>query len=437
MQTVPWFRLDNAALVFPAVADRRHTTMFRISATLAEPVDLRRVSRALERLVRRTPYFQVELRRGFFWYFFEANSGSPRVMPDSRNPCLDFRLRGPGRFPYRVRVYGSRIALEISHILTDGTGALRFLRSLVSEYLAPDKGSGTIDPRAYDLLDPDEPPEPEESADSFRAHYRTDIPPPRRKAHAWRAPIRVVPDRYYITTGRMPAASLTDLARSKGVKLTALLVGFHLYALALAQESLGGKRRPLRVLVPVNMRKFFSSRTMRNFFLYVDAEVDPRLGSYSIDDMTRMASKQMELSLDRRELSRHMTRNVGSERHPVLRLMPRGLKDLVLSHIYRRINEPQFSGSLSNLGPVHLPDAVSGDVAHFDFIPPPSPNTRTNCGVISFGNTISVSWGSTSDDRTIEREFFRALVAEGVPVDLETNYTTRQEDVWPTVTAAE
>ena len=475
----PWFRLDNAALIFPAIAGRRHTTIFRISISLREHVDLARLESALQRMARRTPYFQVELRRGVFWYLFETNRGSPRVMPDSRHPNMDFRIRGPGRFAYRVRAYRNRIALEVSHILTDGTGALRFLRSLVAEYLlaaeagGSDPGAGSAlqagrdlrqgsgrhqssgaregsdgqrssrrhqssDPReGSDLLRPGVTPDPSEGRDSFHDLYRPDVPPVHRKEPAWRLPGRVVTGRYFVTTGRVPYSGLRDLAGSIGVKITPLLVAFHMLALTEVMEQSGTRKRPIRILVPVNLRRFFPSDTMRNFFLYVDPEIDPRLGTYTLEELALRVSRQMDLGLDRRELSRHLKRNIGSERHPILRLLPRSLKDRVLSYFYQRISEPQFSGSLSNLGRVTLPGLLDREITGVEFIPPPSPVTRTNCGVISCGDEVSITWGSLSRDRSLERAFFRSMVSHGLSVALETNYTPRQDTLCPTATDAE
>lgn len=433
-QPAAWFRLDNAALVFPAVAGSRHTTVFRISATLARPVELDRLSTALIRLARRTPYFQVHLRGGLFWYFFEENSGTQRVMADSRNPCRDFSIRGAGRFAYRVRAFGSRIALEVSHILTDGTGAMRFLRSLVAEYLR--LGGCRID--AYeDLLDPDSEPDPEENEDAFDRYYRREVPGPDAKGRAWRSPSTVERRRYFVTSGRVSTKALLALARAHGVKVTPLLVAMHMEAIESSMHASDSVARPIRVLVPVNMRSFFPSSTMRNFFLYVDPEIDPRVGEWSFGEKVRIVARQMELGLDRRQLQRHLVRNIGSERNPVLRVLPRTVKDWILAYVYRRVNEPRLSGSLSNLGAVRLPESCGDHVRHLDFIPPPNPITRTNCGVVTFGDRTSITWGSVADDRTIEREFFRLLVSLGVPVELETNYTALWRDACRTVTDAE
>ncbi|MFP4643732.1 MAG: hypothetical protein ACLFM0_05215 [Spirochaetales bacterium] len=432
----PWFRLDNAALIFPAIAGRRHTTVFRISVSLKEMVDLARLDAALQRIARRTPYFQVELRRGFFWYLLETNRARPRVMPDSRHPNIDFRLRGANRFLYRVRAYRNRIALEVSHILTDGAGALRFLRSLVAEYLFETLGE-RVPLDETDLLDPDHLPTAGEGRDSFHDYYRPDIPVLHRKEPAWRLSGRPVSSRYFVTTGRVPYGELSGLARGIGVKLTSLLVAFHTLALAEVMKQSGTKKQPIRILVPVNLRQFFPSETMRNFFLYVDPEIDPRLGTYSLEEAAHRISRQMELGLDRRELSRHLRRNIGSERHPILRLLPRSLKDRVLSYVYQRVNEPQFSGSLSNLGRFSLPGLLDSEITGVEFVPPPSPVARTNCGVISRGEEISITFGSLISDRSLEREFFRLMVSRGLPVALETNYTSRQDTEWPTATDAE
>lgn len=408
-----WSRLDNAALVFPAVAGRRHTTIFRISATLTSPVELGRLERALSTIARRTPYFQVQLRSGLFWYFFESNRAPLRVMADSRNPCLDFPIRGSGRYPYRVRAYGRRIALEVSHIVTDGTGALQFLRSLLCEYLNAEDRS--------DVLDPAAEPDPGEWIDSFDEYYRPDVPAPSRIERAWQAPLPLSRRAYHVTTGRMPVTVLCDTAECFGVKLTPFLVGVHLYALAAVQRERGGRNSPIRVLVPVNMRQFFPSKTMHNFFLHVDPEIDTRLGDYTLDEVVRSAARQMELALDPRRFARSLKRNIGSERHPILRLMPRALKDLILAWSYRHYGETLVSGSMSNLGIVGLPESIADNVEHFDFIPPPSPVTRTNCGVVSCRGRVSISWGSLSSDRVIERTFFRTLVELGCPVEVEGN----------------
>ena len=50
-----WFRLDNAALIFPAVRRRDWTNAFRVSATLNETVRPEILQRAVAMLLPRFP----------------------------------------------------------------------------------------------------------------------------------------------------------------------------------------------------------------------------------------------------------------------------------------------------------------------------------------------------------------------------------------------
>ena len=77
----------------------------------------------------------MQLKAGFFWYYFESNPAAPLVMADLKYPCMDMSFKKDGVFPFRVKAYKNRIAVEFSHILTDGMGAISFLKALVAEYL--------------------------------------------------------------------------------------------------------------------------------------------------------------------------------------------------------------------------------------------------------------------------------------------------------------
>ena len=53
-----WYRLDNAALIFPAVMRKNWNNVFRVSVTLKEPVDPELLSRAAEDLLLRGEIFR-------------------------------------------------------------------------------------------------------------------------------------------------------------------------------------------------------------------------------------------------------------------------------------------------------------------------------------------------------------------------------------------
>ena len=81
-----WYRLDNSALIYPAVMRRNWAAMFRVSVTLRETIDPDVLQCALEATVRRIPTFRLSLHRGLFWYYLDLNKHMPRVEPDVLNP---------------------------------------------------------------------------------------------------------------------------------------------------------------------------------------------------------------------------------------------------------------------------------------------------------------------------------------------------------------
>jgi len=130
-----WYRLDNAAKLYPAIKNRHWTAIFRISVDMDEPVDRELLQRALVMATRRLGIFSCRLRAGAFWYYFEKNKKNPVVMDDAVNPCIRLYRREKTGHLFRVRAFGHRISLEVFHAVSDGYGGLAFLKTLVAQYL--------------------------------------------------------------------------------------------------------------------------------------------------------------------------------------------------------------------------------------------------------------------------------------------------------------
>lgn len=154
-----WYRLDNAGMVYSAIQRDDYSAVYRFSAVMDAPVDPGRLQSAVQRVMPRFPGFQVRLRRGVFWYYFDADpSFVPAVEPDIANPCQPIRFSARDRL-LRAFYYGPRISIELFHALADGAGALVLLKTLVAEYL---RQGGVEVPCTEGVLDPDQAPDPEE-----------------------------------------------------------------------------------------------------------------------------------------------------------------------------------------------------------------------------------------------------------------------------------
>lgn len=422
-----WFRLDNAAKIFPAVDSPLVTTMFRLSATLTEPVDPERLQRAADSLAERFPYFRVTLRSGMFWHYLQRVNESAVVVEEREPPCRTVDARHGRPLLYRVLHYGRKVSVEFSHIMTDGFGALMYFRALVAAYLELQG----IEPDDWgDVRRAGQDVDPEEFEDSYKKFWDPAIPLPPDQERAFQIPDAVDDPRALdVTTGISPIAPLLALARARRVTLTELLAALHIFVLHEYLDELppGLRRRclrPIRLVVPVNLRKLFPSRTMRNFLLHVTPGIDPRLGRFTFDEVVEQVHHFMRVEVSSKLLKQQIARNMRGETHPLIRIVPLVAKIPVERRLYQKYGNAIASGVLSNLGPVAMPAAFDERIERFEFLTVPNPDTRASVGVISHRDLIYTSFGSLVRSRELERRFFSRLRALGVPVKIETNWST-------------
>ncbi|MDC7219928.1 MAG: hypothetical protein PQJ59_08310 [Spirochaetales bacterium] len=420
-----WYKLDNAGKLYPALLNQRDTTLFRMTARMDNTVNVTRLNRALENIMVRFPYYNVHLMRGAFWYYFDESPRLPRAERDSRYPCMKMAVRKRTRFPFRVRAWRNRISIEYSHILTDGTGGFTFFTALLGEYTA--LGEGREEP--YEgILHKSETPHREEFEDAFVRYLDKDIPQPRREQKAFQYPgPKEARGVYWVTTGSLPYEDLAREAKSRSLTITEFLTAllmevFQDYLFDLEEGERKRKAAPIAICIPVNLRRIFPSRTMRNFFLSVTPYIDPRLGRYSFEEICDKVMHFMRTDMDRKFLSQQITRNVKGEMNLLARLLPVHLKDLFLPIVYRTFGKSTYTTTLSNMGQITLPPEVAAHVKSIHFTPnPPSGKTKIKVGVCGYGNRVNITFGRVTPSSRVEREFFRKIRRLGIPVKVESN----------------
>ena len=416
-----WLRLDNAAKIFPSVSGIRQTQYFRLAVRLNETVDPVRLQSALEAVLPAFPVFRTRLKPGFFWFSLVHEPSVPRIVADTRWPCMPLRRSHSGPHLFRVRWYGVRIAVEYHHSLTDGTGGLIFLRALTEAYLA---GKGVTP--SGSVVEPD----PEQAEDAFQKLRDTSLPRMPDADRAFLLPYRLAPlGVYHVTTGRLSATATLAQAKAQGLSLTeflaaSVLMAFQQAFLALPAGQQRKLARPLRLTIPVNLRKMFPSRTLRNFFAMVPVEIDLRLGVYSFDETVRKVHHQLQSEMDPKLMRKQVMRNLRGEEHPIGRFLPLALKNVILNSVSGTFEARQTT-NLSNLGVVPVFDEPG--VCDLEFVPPPSPFGKIKVGVVSYGDTLSITFGNLTHEFTVEREFFTALRRRGLHVALESNRVFPEE----------
>lgn len=422
------YSLDNSAVFMASVAGPAEPFVFRLSAELDAAVSLPELTAALDSLRPRFPTFFVGLRKGVFWHYLGPLPEAEVLEPEEGDPCAPM---GRGRCLVRVIPKGRRVSCEFHHVVTDGMGGLSFLKSLIVEYLRLRGGTALPGTADYPgILRPESAPQREELEDSYGRIFRDGVPMPEKAGRSFTIPGRRMERAYRVTRGVLPSDTLHDAARRRGATVTDLLVAAHFAALQELRAGLPDtarirRRWRLSVQVPVDLRRIYGSRTLRNFFLFAAPQADLRLGTWSFDELLRRAHHETRLGLEGKELLRQVRRNVGGQRNPVARPVLLPLKDLVLRIVNATIGASSYSGSLSNLGVVELPRPFADHVTSFEFVPPRSKTVGANIGVVAWKGRTRICVGSTVADLGFERAFFRGLAGLGLPVALSAPLGTR------------
>ena len=99
-------------------------------------------------------------------------------------------------------------------------------------------------------------------------------------------------------------------------------------------------------------------------------------------------------------------------------------KDFVVRQFYIRVQDRQSTAGLTNLGIVQVPEEMKPYVERFDVLMGQPFSARTNCAVVSYENTLTISFASSIVEADVERIFFRKLVSDGISVKIESNRET-------------
>ena len=421
-RSLRWMRLDNAAKIYPAAKRRNWNNFFRISATLTEPIDTGVLASALDVTARRFPSIAVRLRRGVFWYYLEEIPKTPSIQPEKSCPLAHAPFHKVRQCAFRVLVYKNRVAVEFFHALTDGTGALVFVKTLLAEYLSEKDGLSV--PAEKGVLGRLEEPSPEELEDSF-ARYAGDVTASRAESTAYHLSGTPERDGYKnLVTMMIPAEKLRACAKEHGVSVTELLCAAMMQAIGeLQAEKVPNvrHRKPVKVLIPVNLRNLFPSRSLRNFASYITPEIDPRMGDCSFSELCSLVHHKMGLENNRRTMRAKFAANVASERSPILRVMPLFIKNIAMKAVFDAVGECKSCLCLSNLGRVELPEVMVPYVQRMDFIIGVQARAPHDCGVVTWGDTVYINCIRSIQEPELEYRFYRVLHRLGLPVKVESN----------------
>lgn len=410
--SVTWFPLDDAAKIYPISMEHGRQLMFRLSVYFRQDVVPELLQMALTFTIKRFPSFATALKKGVFWHYLDAVKKRYPIEEEHGFPCRPIKVSISGSNSFRLMYYKNRISAEFFHVLTDGTGGMIFLKALAAEYLRLLKGLQPAD--RGDLWDINETPSSDEFENTFvrveKAKNASGFggkPALQMNGRLTRRkPCRVL-------HLRMDADRLREVAHGYGATVNTYLLALMFLACRAATDELQGD---LNIQVPVNMRKFYPSRTVRNFSMYCGVRI-PVETMPDRAGLIREIAAQMEAKSNKDCMHEMITAAVNIV--SAIRLIPLVIKQPVAKMVYGFLGEKLYTTTLSNLGVVRFPSELEAHIESMDFSLGAQMTNRLACTVVSFGSVSTFSISKMTADPTFEEKMYRYLSEDGLEVRVE------------------
>ena len=415
-QEIRWDKLDNTANLFPVIAGESMSNVYRISVTLTELVDHELLQEALDIVLPKFDGFNLRLRQGVFWYYFEENGNpAPKVKEENTYPCRFIVQNKNKHYLFRVTYFKYRINLEVFHVLTDGMGGINFLKELTYQYLrlchpeirekvGDDLNCGTSLNRE----------------DSFIKNYRKSSSKPYQTQKAYLVKgEKLLPGEFGVMHGYMKIPALKEVCHKYGVSINEYLVGVFVYSVY--QECLKGmpSDKPIRVAVPVNLRPYFASNTTKNFFVMVSAEFHPTKEDYTFE-ILQTVRESLKAQINKENLEKLFSYNVSNEKVWIARIAPLFLKNLAMKIVYTQ-SALANTTTITNIGNIGVEDVYKPYIEMFHAFLAMSKGQHIKGTICSYDDTLVFTFSYDLQDTGIQKVFFRKIAADGIEVQLDSN----------------
>ena len=418
-----WHKLDNTAIIFPVISNKRLTSVFRVAVTLNQEIKEDILKKALKETLKYFKNFSVRLRRGLFWYYFETNRKEPFIEQEQDYPCAFIDPLSNNNFLFKVTYFNRRINLEVFHAITDGKGAADFLKAIALNYIKIASHNelseqALIMPAVEAVADPE---------DSYIKNYKKVKAKPSKPNKAYHINDRQIQlSTTSVIHGHISTSEILGLARKNNVTITEYLTALQVYCIYKEYMNSEPTNRSINIGIPVDLRKYFGSTTSANFFAYFFVGFRPEKEEYSFYEILKDVKNQFEKELTKESLLNKISINVAKEKNRSIRFIPLFIKNIVIKAIYKKEAKASTS-SLSNLGKIEVPDEFKKYIDYFSFMLSATESDAIKCGVCSFEDKFVCTFTSKFENSYIERAFFRHLQSEGVNVVIESNGVRDEE----------
>ena len=413
-----WRKLDNSAKIFPLQESNKYSTVFRYSVVLKENVDKEILEKAVEKALIRYSEFKVKMVKGFFWYYLEENTKKPLINEEIYFPCKRIDPIYNNDYLFSVTYFERKINIEIFHSLTDGNGGLIFFREIIYNYL---------EIKHEELLNKEERKSRKielDTEDSYIANYDKKSKKSEGSKRAYLLKGKEL--KFNQVSVNHLLINSDDLKRecieknlSTTQYLTSVLIWSIYNANVLKYNGFLKNKKPIKVCIPVNLKKYYKSKTMSNFFSYIS--VDTEMSTcVSFDEIANFVRSEFEKKLAEKEILKTMSDLVKVGKNIFIGSIPLFIKKIIIRSIYSQIQR-YLSITYSNIGKVGIIGKYQDYIDYFLFLIAPERIEKIKCSSCTYTDKVIFTFTSVLNDNSIEKYFYNFLKSQNIKVEVESN----------------
>lgn len=408
-----WRRLDNSAKIFPISAGKKYSTVFRFSAVMKEKVYPKKLEKAVIKTLEEYKSFKVRMKAGFFWYYFEENPKKPIIEKEKEYPCKYINPRTNNNYQFKVTYFENKINIDIFHSLTDGNSGMTFFKEIIYNYLEILHPEEFNDERTLRKIEYD-------TEDSYMKNYDK-----KSKSNASSQKAYELKGRK-IGLGAISAIheiinleQLKQECKKYEATITQYLTSVLIYSIYEENYKKYNGKKPIKVCIPVNLKKYFQSKTMANFFSYITL-IAKKENMETFDKIVEFVKNDFKQRLTEEEIMKTMSANVKLGNNIAVKVVPLFLKKILVRLSYLEIRK-YTTITYSNIGRIGIIGKYQDYIDYFLMLIAPEPVEKIKCSSCTFENKMVFTFTSILKDNSIEKRFYQFLQERGIDVTIESN----------------
>ena len=410
-----WRRLDNSAKIFPIASSKKYSSVFRLSAVLKEKIAPNILKRAVNIALKNLSSFKVKLKKGFFWYYFEDNNKEVIIEKEKDYPCKYIDPDTNNDYLFKVTYWENKINLDIFHSLTDGNSGIIFLREIVYTYIElAHKEDFNQKLRTERKIS-------NNTEDDYLKNYDKKSKNSKGGKKAYRLKGKILPlAAIGVIHVNIDLDELKNRAKEKNVTITQYLTSVLIHAIYNSNYKKYNGKKPIKICIPVDLKKYFKSETISNFFSYISVQTEENLNLDSFEEILKFVKKEFDRKLTKEEISKTMSTNVKLGNNIFIKSIPLFLKLIIVKLSYIEIRK-YTTTTFSNVGRIGIIGEYQKYIDKFMMLIAPESVEKIKCSACSFENKLNFTFTSTLEGTEVEEEFCKKLKEEEINISVEGN----------------